>query len=419
MQACGRHARRVAFQPVMDVQILDDRGGGEQEHGVHRGHDCRQRPGDEHASPEGRKQLHDQRGHGQIPCGQIGDDGAAERPGKVHAQEEEPDDERTHDHGVVHGPRIFIAHAFLRGLRQAEDAEAHEYPEGQDHGLRDRVTGAGGRDQAGIDGFEGGDAPFHAAARVDHGDEHHDGGENHDHALDGVREHHGPETAHGGVQDDREPEQRQPDDVGIAGHGLKEPRPSDELGQHGRHEEDQQGQRAEDDHGVAAVAGAQEVGQGHGSGFAGHDGEALAEHAEREEGRGDLDHGQQNPAQAELVGHPGAAHKAARAGVAGDDGHGEHEAAHGAAADEIFLDEPVGVRGLLGLFPGPQRGEEGQGQVDDDRDNGVELGHQNASGWRSSVTSRPSRLGAPPSSSRGMSLKNRRTMNHRSADSSG
>ena len=133
--------------------------------------------------------------------------------------------------------------------------------QGQDHGLRDRVAGAGGRDQAGIDGFEGGDAPFHAAARVDHGDEHHDGGENHDHALDGVREHHGPEAAHGGVQDDREPEQRQPDDVGIAGHGLKEPRPSDELGQHGRHEEDQQGQRAEDDHGVAAVAGAQEVGQ--------------------------------------------------------------------------------------------------------------------------------------------------------------
>ena len=41
---------------------------------------------------QGAKAAHDQRGHGQDPAaGQIGDDGAAERPGQgAHAQEEEP-----------------------------------------------------------------------------------------------------------------------------------------------------------------------------------------------------------------------------------------------------------------------------------------------------------------------------------------
>ena len=96
----------------------------------------------------------------------------------------------------------------MRGLGQAEDA-GPKYPEGQDHGLRDRVSGPVGVIRPGSMALRVATHRY-AAARVDHGDERTTVGENHDHALDGVREHHGPGSRPGGVQDDREPEQRHP-----------------------------------------------------------------------------------------------------------------------------------------------------------------------------------------------------------------
>ena len=156
----------------------------------------------------------------------------------------------------------------MRGLGQPQDADADQHPEGEGEGLGHRVARSGGRDQAGVDIPQGGDALGHAAARLDDRQQHHHDGRGHDESLDGVGHDHGAESAHGRVEHHAEAEEGQPRGIGVARDGLEEPGSADELRQHGGHEEDDQRQGAEDDHGVAAVTGAQVVCDRHGPGFA-------------------------------------------------------------------------------------------------------------------------------------------------------
>lgn len=405
------HPGGVALEPVVDVEVFDDGGGDQQEHGVDRGHDGRQGAGDEHARPYGGEQFEDHRRHGQVAGGEVRENGAAEGSGEVSAQDHEADEQGADDHGVVHGAGVPVAHAALGGVRQAQHADAHQDPEGQGEGLRHCVARPGGRDQAGVDVLERRDALRHAASGVDDGQQHHDHGHDHDHALDGVRQHHGAETADRRVQHHADAEQGKADGVGVARDGLEEARPADELRQHGGHEEDDQGHGAQDDHRVAVVAGAQVVGDGHGPRLARHDGEPFAEHPQREERRGHLDHRQQHPAQPEPVRDAGTADETAGAGVAGDDGHGEDKAPHGPAADEVFLDESLRGR-LRRLLAGPQRNADGQGQVHDHGDNGLDrAGHHSFSPFIAGMSR--------TSASSGISLKNSRTTSQRRAVVSG
>lgn len=140
-----------------------------------------------------------------------------------------------------------VAHAFLGCLGKAEDAEADENPEGENHGLGNGVLWTGGRDQAGINGAQSIHALFHAATGVDHRKQHDHRGDGHDNALNGVGQDHGPKASDRSIKHHRQTKQQQADHIGITGHGLKESRSSNELGKHGRHEEDQQSQRTEHD----------------------------------------------------------------------------------------------------------------------------------------------------------------------------
>ena len=267
---------------------------------------------------------------------------------------------------TVHGPRVLVAHAALARLGQAQHAQAHQYPEREDHGLGHGILGACGRDEAGIDGLEAQHAGFHAAAGLDHRQQHHHGGHGHDDALHGIGKDHGAEAAQRGIGDDRDAEERQPDFIRVAGDGLEQTGPADELGRHGRHEEDQKGQGAEDGHRVAAVTDAQVVGDGHSLHGPGFHGEAFAQDPDGQENRGHLDHGQQDPAQTYGIGHTRPADETAGAGVAGHHGHGQHKAAHGTAAQKVFLKEARRVLVFAGEFSGPQGHHKGQRQIQDD-----------------------------------------------------
>ena len=124
-----------------------------------------------------------------------------------------------------------------------------------------------------------------------------------------------------------------------SGDGLEQPRAADELRRHRREEEQDQADGRDDDQHRAAVALAQKVVDRDGVDAAGDDGELFAEHAQRQPGRGHLNHRQQHPAQPRLVGHAGAADEARRRRVRGDQRHRQHKAAHAAAADEVFAEE--------------------------------------------------------------------------------
>ena len=299
-------------------------------------------------------------------------------------------------------------------------AQTNQYPEREDHGLGHGILGPCGRDEAGIDGLEAQHTGLHAAAGLDHRQQYHDGSHSHDDALHGIGKDNGTEPAQRGIGDNRDAEERQPDFIRVAGDGLEQAGTADELGCHGSHEKDQQGQRAKDGHGVTAIADAQVIGDGHGVHGPGFHGEAFAQDPDGQEDGGHLDHGQQDPAQTHGIGHPRPADETAGTGVAGHHGHGQHKAAHGTAAQKVFLKEARRVLMFTGKFSGPQGHHKGKRQIKDD-------GEQRGGSSRHGRSSRPgwfSEEGAPDacdasSSSRGMSLKTKRTSPQTSRQATG
>ncbi len=247
----------------------------------------------------------------------------------MRAEDHEADEQGADDHGVMHGAGVPVGHAALRGLRKAEDADADKHPEGEGEGLGHGFLGAGRRDESGIDILERHDALLHAAARLDDGQQDDDHGHDHDDSLNGVCQDDCPESADSGVQHHTDSEEDQSDNVRIACHALEKAGTSDELREHGRHEEDDECHGTQDDHGVAFESGPQVIRDGYRLCLPGHDGEPLAEDAQGQECGGHLNHGEQYPAQAEPVCHARTADETAGAGVACDNGHGQHEAAHG------------------------------------------------------------------------------------------
>ena len=140
----------------------------------------------------------------------------------------------------MHGAGITIRHAALGGLRQTKNPQPHQYPEGQNKGPGHGPVRPRRRDQTGIDAFQRGNAAFHASAFFHDGQQHQHRGDQHHHALHGVGKRDSAETAQRGVQHNRHAEQPQSHNIRIPCHSLEQPRPADELGQHGRHEKDEQ-----------------------------------------------------------------------------------------------------------------------------------------------------------------------------------
>ncbi len=168
--------------------------------------------------------------------------------------------------------------------------------------------------------------------------QHHDAHEHHN-AAQGIGDGHAAETSDSGEQHHGHAEQAQADHVGIAGHRFEELRAAHELSHHGGGEEQHDDQRRQVRQGVGAVAGSDDVHDGHGVQLAGDESHLLAEDAVEQHEGGHLHHGHVHPTETDVPSLAGAAYKGAHRPVGGDGGHGQHEAAQGPVADEVAVHE--------------------------------------------------------------------------------
>ncbi|SUI44259.1 Uncharacterised protein [Serratia marcescens] len=198
---------------------------------------------------------------------------------------------------------------------------------------------------------------------MDHRHQQQHGADQHHQPLHGVVQHAGAEAAEGGVQRDADAEDQQAGVVRNAGGGLQQACAADELHRHGAEERHQQAEAGQPHQQAALVAAIQHVIESNGVVAPRQDGEFLAQHAERQPHRRQLDHRQQHPAQAIFVGGARPADKRTGADVGGGQGHRQHKAAHRAVAEEIFAEEVSVLAAPIGVH----RQAEHQQQVGDQR----------------------------------------------------
>ena len=262
-----------------------------------------------------------------------------------------------------------VAEAAQGRVGQPHHTDADQDPEAQHEGMGQHVTGAGRAHQLGIYHLELVDEVRQAVTGNQYPRQQGTRAYQHDDALQGIRHHHGAKAADHRVEQHAAGKQEEPLLVAEAGCRLQQAGAADELHHHGGDEGEDDGHRAQHHHPLAAVAGPQHVVDGHRIDPAGDDGELLAKHPQGEPDGGQLDHRQQHPAQAYLVGGTGPADEGRRRGVSGYQRHGQHQTAHAAVADEVLLHEVTPGT----VATGPEADPEHQHQIDEERQHQLKI----------------------------------------------
>ena len=129
---CFFCAFRTFSNDVVQVEILDDGRGCEDQQGVDGGHDGGERRGQEETGGPGRHAVQNDVWNDGVGGfdGVIWNQRRGQCSGKVHADHEDADDDSSIDHGAVHGARVLEAHSADGGLRKAQRCDADQDPEG-------------------------------------------------------------------------------------------------------------------------------------------------------------------------------------------------------------------------------------------------------------------------------------------------
>ncbi len=176
-----------------------------------------------------------------------------------------------------------------------------------------------------------------ATGRMHHANQQHDGADKHHHALHGVVEHAGTKAAVGRVERDADTKDQQAGLVRNTRRRLQQPCAADKLHRHCADKRHQQANTCQPHQQAAPVAAKQHVVKGYRVVAPGQNGKFLAQNTQRQPDRRQLDHRQQHPAEAIFIGRAGTANKRAGADIGGGQRHRQHHAAHGAAAEEVFV----------------------------------------------------------------------------------
>lgn len=287
---------------VVEVEILHQGGGGLDQLGVDGGHDGRHRCRQKHPGQPGRQHFHHQGGHDLVRAVHAGQDGAAQGAGQVHAEHQQGTDDGADKDAAMERLAVPIAEAAQGRVGQPHHSDADQDPEAQHEGLGQHVAGPRRTHQLGIDHLELVDEVGQSIPGNQDPCQQSAGADQHDDPLQGVGHHHGAKAADHCVEQHATGKQHQTLLVGEAGGRLQQARAADELHHHGGDKGEDDSNGSENDHRLALVAGPQHVIDGHRIDPAGNDGELLAEHPQGEPDGGQLDHCQQYPAKANLVG---------------------------------------------------------------------------------------------------------------------
>ncbi|MNF72870.1 hypothetical protein D3C84_548580 [compost metagenome] len=354
---------------VVEVEILDQGRRGLDQLGVDGGHDGRHGGRQEDPRQPGGQHLHHQGGHDLVRAVHAGQDGAAQGAGEVHAQHQQGADHGADEDASVQRLAVPVAEAAQGRVGQAHHPDADQDPEAQHEGLGQHVACPLRADQLGIDHLELMDEVRQAVTGDQDPGQQGAGADQHDDALQRIRHHHGAKAADHRVEQHAAGKQEEPLLVAEAGCRLQQAGAADELHHHGGDEGEDDGHRTQHHHPLAAVAGPQHVVDGHRIDPAGDDGELLAKHPQGEPDGGQLDHRQQHPAQAYLVGGARPADEGGGRGVSGHQRHGQHQAAHAAVADEVLLHEvPVAA-----MAAGPEADPQHQHQIDNEGEHQLKI----------------------------------------------
>ncbi len=281
----------------------------------------------------------------------------------MHAEHQEGADDGADEDAAMQRLAVAIAKAAQGRVGQPHDPDADQHPEAQHEGLGQHVAGPLRAHQLGIDRLELVDKVGQTIPRDQDPRQQGTGADQHDDPLQRIRHHHGAKATDHRVEQHAAGKQEQPLLIREAGGGLQQAGAADELHHHGGDEGEDDGDRAQHHHGPALVAGPQHVVDGHRIDPAGDDGELLAKHPQGEPDGGQLDHRQQHPAQTNLVGGTRPADEGGGRGVSGHQGHGQHQAAHAAVADEVLLHEVTAHP----VAAGPETDPQHQHQIDAQR----------------------------------------------------
>ena len=178
-----------------------------------------------------------------------------------------------------------------------------------------------------------------SAARIEHIVEEQDDAEHHHDCTAGICQCNGTESADRCIDNNDDAEQHQPQLVAIARNSGKELRPADELRDHRGGKEDDNHKRGNRRERVRLIAVADDVDNGDGVDAPRKPRNRLAEDAEHEENRHRLNDRHVDPAEADLVRHPGTADKGADGAVRRDHRHREHERSERLPPHEVAREE--------------------------------------------------------------------------------
>ena len=212
---------------VVQIDVLDDRCGCQDQQRRDGRHDRCKRRRDEQTRYNRMHVLQHDLGHNVVSAVERSrvDDGRCEDTGDVHDEHQEADDDRAVDDRIVQRLCVFKAHTADRCLRQTENTDTDEHPEG--HDVRFGCCAAGGDVrivgghflQLGCHGIE-------AARLCDDRDDEDDRAEDHNQALDRIRRNNSLEAADRRVDDDDDAEQDQSVDIGQPCDRLEQDRPA-------------------------------------------------------------------------------------------------------------------------------------------------------------------------------------------------
>ena len=260
--------------------------------GVDGGHDGRHGGRQEDPGQPGGQHFHHQGGHDLVRAVHAGQDGAAQRPGQVHAEHQQGADDGADEDAPVQRLAVPVAKAAQRRVGQAHHPDADQHPEAQHEGLGQHVASPLGAHQLGIYLLELVDKIRQPVTGDEDARQQGASADEHDDALQGIRHHHGAKAADHRVEQHATGKQEEPLLIAEAGRRFQEAGAADELHHHGGDEGEDDGDGAQDHHGPALVAGPQHVVDGHRIDPAGDDGELLAKHPQGEPDGGQLDHRQ-------------------------------------------------------------------------------------------------------------------------------
>ena len=207
------------------------------------------------------------------------------------------------------------------------------------------------------------------ACGMHHTNQQHDGANQHHHALHGIVEHAGTEAAEGGVQGNGNAEDQQAVLILNACCRLQQACAADKLHRNRPDESHQQTDTGNPHHRTVLVARLQHVIESNGVIASRQNSELLTEYPQRQPDRRHLDQRQQHPAQPVFIGGTRPTDKRTGADVGRRQRHGQHKAAHRAAAEEVFAEEGTGAA----LTHGIQRQAEYHEQVKHENDDNLSL----------------------------------------------